>query len=314
MELIKNIFLLVVGFFLLIKGADFFVDGASGIASKYHIPEIVIGLTIVAFGTSAPEAAISISAAIKGSSGIAIGNIVGSNILNILCILGLASVITDIKVQKPTVKYEMPFVIFISVLLVVYGKVFGKIDIITGIIFWILFILFFVYLIRLSKSGETVSEDIPETKSKNILVLILITLIGMAAIVLGSNISVDAATNLAKFFGMSDRLIGLTIVALGTSLPELVTSVIAARKGNADIAIGNIVGSNIFNILFVLGTTAIISPVEFSSKFIVDGIVCIFSAVLLFILCRKKYMLKRKDGVILLIVYLVYLFYLIGMK
>lgn len=315
MNFLINLVLLVVGFVLLIKGADYFVEGASKIADKLGIPQLVIGLTIVAFGTSAPEAAISISSAIKGNTGIAIGNIVGSNIMNILLILGITSCITVLKVAKSTVYYEIPFVIFITTVLVVIGGTQGKLDFISGIILWALFILFFVYLIKMAKSGK--SDGIVEEgeaydgKKDSMIKLIFITLAGMAAIVIGSNLTVDGATEIAKILGISDRIIGLTIVAFGTSLPELITSVTAGIKGKADIAIGNIVGSNIFNILFVLGTTSLIKSVPYSTNFVIDGIVAIAAAVLLFLGVVRKKQLGRMAGIIMLIAYAGYFAYLI---
>ncbi len=315
MNFLINLVLLVVGFVLLIKGADYFVEGASKIADKLGIPQLVIGLTIVAFGTSAPEAAISISSAIKGSTGIAIGNIIGSNIMNILLILGITSCITVLKVAKSTVYYEIPFVIFITTVLVVIGGTQGKLGFISGIILWALFILFFVYLLKMAKSGK--SDGIVEEgeaydgKKDSMIKLIFITLAGMAAIVIGSDLTVDGATEIAKILGISDRIIGLTIVAFGTSLPELITSVTAGLKGKADIAIGNIVGSNIFNILFVLGTTCLIKSVPYSSNFVIDGIVAIAAAVLLFLGVVRKKQLGRMAGIIMLIAYAGYFAYLI---
>lgn len=315
MNFLINLVLLVVGFVLLIKGADYFVEGASKIADKLGIPQLVIGLTIVAFGTSAPEAAISISSAIKGNTGIAIGNIIGSNIMNILLILGITSCITVLKVAKSTVYYEIPFVIFITTVLVVIGGTQGKLGFISGIILWALFILFFVYLIKMAKSGK--SDGIVEEgeaydgKKDSMIKLIFITLAGMAAIVIGSDLTVDGATEIAKILGISDRIIGLTIVAFGTSLPELITSVTAGIKGKADIAIGNIVGSNIFNILFVLGTTSLIKSVPYSMNFVIDGIVAIAAAVLLFLGVVRKKQLGRMVGIIMLIAYAGYFAYLI---
>ena len=314
MNFLINLVLLVVGFVLLIKGADYFVEGASKIADKLGIPQLVIGLTIVAFGTSAPEAAISISSAIKGNTGIAIGNIIGSNIMNILLILGITSCITVLKVAKSTVYYEIPFVIFITTVLVVIGGTQGKLGFISGIILWALFILFFVYLIKMAKSGK--SDGIVEEgeaydgKKDSMIKLIFITLAGMAAIVIGSDLTVDGATEIAKILGISDRIIGLTIVAFGTSLPELITSVTAGIKGKADIAIGNIVGSNIFNILFVLGTTSLIKSVPYSMNFVIDGIVAIAAAVLLFLGVVRKKQLGRMAGIIMLIAYAGYFAYL----
>lgn len=315
MNFLINLVLLVVGFVLLIKGADYFVEGVSKIADKLGIPQLVIGLTIVAFGTSAPEAAISISSAIKGNTGIAIGNIIGSNIMNILLILGITSCITVLKVAKSTVYYEIPFVIFITTVLVVIGGTQGKLGFVSGIILWALFILFFVYLIKMAKSGK--SDGIVEEgeaydgKKDSMIKLIFITLAGMAAIVIGSDLTVDGATEIAKILGISDRIIGLTIVAFGTSLPELITSVTAGIKGKADIAIGNIVGSNIFNILFVLGTTSLIKSVPYSTNFVIDGIVAIAAAVLLFLGVVRKKQLGRMAGIIMLIAYAGYFAYLI---
>ncbi len=310
MEFITNIIILLVGFVLLIKGADYFVDGASGIASKFGIPQLVIGLTIVAFGTSAPEAAISISAALKGNTGISIGNVVGSNIMNILLILGITSCITPLLVAKSTVKVEIPFTILISAVLVGCGALFGKLNVVAGAILWGLFILFFVHLIRISKNGgdEEADEDLGK---RSVITLIIFVLGGLVAIVWGSNLTVDSASAIAKVFGVSDRIIGLTIVAFGTSLPELMTSITAAKKGKADIAIGNIVGSNIFNILFVLGTTALITTVPYAKNFIFDGIVCIASAVLLWVAVAKDGKMGRKAGVTMLVCYGAYFVYLL---
>ena len=308
--MILDIIVLIVGFVLLIKGADFLVVGASGIAEKFHIPPIVIGLTIVAFGTSAPEAAISISAGLKGVTGISIGNVLGSNIINILLILGITACIVPLKVEKNTIWREIPFTVGITVLLVVMGAIFGEVGFFTGCIFWILFIGFLVYLFRMAMKNQEEVVECPH-KRQPVWVLALVTVIGLAAIILGSNMTVDSASNIASRLGMSDRLIGLTIVAFGTSLPELVTSITAARKDNVDIAIGNIVGSNIFNILFVLGTTCLVTTVPYASKFLIDGIVCIGAAVLLWLCVVKTKELKRWGGALFLICYAGYFIYLL---
>ncbi len=308
--MILDIIVLIVGFVLLIKGADFLVVGASGIAEKFHIPPIVIGLTIVAFGTSAPEAAISISAGLKGVTGISIGNVLGSNIINILLILGITACIVPLKVEKNTIWREIPFTVGITVLLVVMGAIFGEVGFFTGCIFWILFIGFLVYLFRMAMKNQEEVVECPH-KRQPVWVLALVTVIGLAAIILGSNMTVDSASNIASRLGMSDRLIGLTIVAFGTSLPELVTSITAARKNNVDIAIGNIVGSNIFNILFVLGTTCLVTTVPYASKFLIDGIVCIGAAVLLWLCVVKTKELKRWGGALFLICYAGYFVYLL---
>lgn len=314
MNLWLAILLLVVGFALLIWGADFFVDGASRVAARLKIPQIVIGLTIVAFGTSAPEAAVSISAGLKGSADLAVSNVVGSNILNIGIILGISALITPLAVQKGTRKFEMPYVMIITIILMLLGMFDGKLGWVDGLILWAGMILFLVYLLNVAKKGkvEAQEEEQNEKKKKAPLIwLIAKILIGGVAIVFGSDFAVDGATAIATSVGWSERLIGLTIVALGTSLPELVTSVVAAMKKNADIAIGNIVGSNIFNILFVLGTTALITPVAYTEAFIIDNIVALVIAVLLWVLVlNKDCKLKRIGGGILLVSYVIYFVYL----
>lgn len=311
MEVVIQLALLALGFFFLVKGADWFVEGASKVAEKFGIPQLVIGLTIVAVGTSLPEAAVSVSAALKGSAEITIGNIVGSNILNVLLILGVTSVIAPVAVQKSTVKYELPFVILVSCLLMAIGytdNVVGRVD---GIILWALLILYLAYLLVMAKKGEAVPEESAgEDKPMPVWKMLLLIVVGGVLIVFGSDIAVDAATALARIFGMSERLIGLTIVAFGTSLPELVTSATAAVKGKADIAVGNIVGSNIFNILFVVGTSALITPVAYAENFLADSIVCIATVALLWILVAKNKRLSRAGGACLLAGYAAYFVYL----
>lgn len=309
LEVLLQLVLIAVGFTFLIKGADWFVDGAAGVAGKFGIPQLVIGLTIVAMGTSMPEAAVSITAAFKGSADITIGNIVGSNILNILIILGITAVIVSIAVAKSTVRYEIPFMIGISVLLLVLGYTGNTVNRVEGVILWAAFISYLVYLMMMAKKNKEEGDE--ELKDKPLWKLLLAIVVGVTLVVFGSDISVDAATRLAEIMGMSERFIGLTIVALGTSLPELVTSVSAARKGAADIAIGNIVGSNIFNILFVVGTTALITPVTFAAKFVVDTLIAIAAAVLLLVCVAKKQRLSRKDGIAMLLGYAGYFTYLI---
>lgn len=301
--------LLVIGFAMLIKGADWFVEGAAGIASKFGIPQLVVGLTIVAMGTSAPEAAVSITAALDGNAGITVGNIVGSNILNILIILGITAVIVPVAIQKSTLKIEIPYMIIITLIFMYMGISSSHITRIEGVILWVLFIIYLVYLFMLAKKGKNQEKEIVENRS--VFKLLLFTLIGGVIIVLGSNITVESATEIAKMAGLSERFIGLTIVALGTSLPELVTSVAAAKKGNADIAIGNIVGSNIFNILFVVGTSALIIPVEFEIKFVIDSIIAALAGLLLFVSVFKTKTLKRPWGIIMLASYVGYFIYLI---
>ena len=308
MDILWNLLMLALGFVLLVKGADWFVDGAAGIANKFKIPQLIIGLTIVAMGTSAPEAAVSISAALKGSAEITIGNIVGSNILNILIILGLTAVITPVAVAKSTIRVDIPFMLAISILLLVQGLD-GSVTLLDGIVLLVVFAGYLTYLvINARKNPEQLEEE--QIKNQSIWMCLLWTAIGLVAIILGSNFSVDAASNIARILGLSERFIGLTIVALGTSLPELVTSVMAARKGNADIAIGNIVGSNIFNILFVVGLSSVIVSVPFASAFIVDTIVAIAAGVLLWVFSLHKKKLIPIHGVVFLLAYAGYFAYL----
>lgn len=309
MDLFINLLLLVVGFVMLVKGSDWFVDGSAGIAGKLKIPQLVIGLTIVAMGTSAPEAAVSITSALQGSAGISIGNVVGSNILNVWIILGLASTIVSIAVAKSTIKYEIPFAVGITILLLVLGYTGNVITFFEGIILWVAFILYLTYLFIMARNNA--EEAIDEVKNKNWIMLIASTIVGLGLIVIGSDVTVDAATKIATILGMSDRFIGLTIVALGTSLPELFTSVNAARKGNADIAIGNIVGSNVFNILFVIGTTSLITDVPFASNFRIDTIVAALACVVLLVGCAKECKLTRKSGIAMLLCYVAYFVYLV---
>lgn len=309
MEIVLQCFLLALGFLMLVKGADWFVDGAAGIADRFGVPQLIIGLTIVAMGTSAPEAAVSITAGLKNNAGITIGNIVGSNILNILIILGITSLIVAVAVANSTIRYEIPFMLFITILLMGMGYTGQKISFWEGIVLWIVFLFYLGYLFVMAKKKQ--EDQSQEYQKLPIWKLLLAVLVGLVAVVWGSDITVDAAMALAKGFGLSERFIGLTIVALGTSLPELVTSVSAAIKGKADIAIGNIVGSNIFNILFVVGTTALIIPVVFEPKFLIDTFIA-FGAGLVLLLCvarRKK--LVRMHGVIMLIGYIAYFIYLV---
>lgn len=319
-QMVFNLALIVAGFVLLIKGADIFVDGASKIATKFDIPQMVIGLTIVAFGTSLPEAAISIKAAINKSAGITVGNVIGSNIMNILLILGVASCIAALPIKKNTFRIEIPFVIFITVVLLVLGVIGGNLNIIDGLILVVLMALFMVYLVQSAKNGEADDEGTVVSEKDTMLKLMFFVVLGGVCIVLGSNVTVDAASYVASAFGMDDRLIGLTVVAFGTSLPELVTSATAAKHGKVDIAIGNIVGSNIFNILFVVGISTVVSvvfagiPVAFASEFIKDAIVAIIAAVLLFLCVMKNKRLDKKGGILMLVVYAAYFAYILYMN
>ena len=306
--MIWQIFILLVGFLFLVKGADWFVDGAASIADKLGVPQLVVGLTIVAMGTSMPEAAVSITAALKGNAGISVGNIIGSNILNILIILGITAVITNVAIQRSTLRYEIPFMTGITVLLMVFGITGGVITFGEGVILWLFFIAFLGYLFMMSRKGSEQEEE--STISMPVWQCLLFMIVGGILVVKGSDFAVSGASEIARYFGMSERFIGLTIVALGTSLPELVTSVTAARKGNTGIAIGNIVGSNIFNILFVLGTTALICTIPFESRFVIDNAIAIAAGVLLWLGTVKHRELRRPCGIVMLLCYAAYFVYL----
>ena len=316
--MVIQILLLVLGFALLVKGADWFVDGSSGIAAKFGIPQLVIGLTIVAMGTSAPEAAVSITAAFAGNAEITIGNIVGSNVLNILLILGITALVYPVSVQKSTQIIDIPVVLLATALLFILGFD-GNISRIDGVIMLVIFALYLFYLFwdakrpkqieinpekTVSEENEQQIKDLPLTKA------ILITVLGLILIVAGSKFVVDSATLIATELGLSQRFIGLTIVALGTSLPELFTSVTAALKKNSDIAVGNIVGSNIFNILFIVGLSGLIIPVPFASAFRFDTIASGIAAILLLICSLPKKRLSRVAGIFFLLCYALY-FYMI---
>lgn len=309
MEILLQLGILVAGFFMLGKGADWFVEGAASIATRFGIPQLVIGLTIVAMGTSAPEAAVSLAAALKGSADITIGNVIGSNILNVLVILGLSAVITRLKVAKSTIRIDLPFMIAVTALLYVQGLD-GAVTLIDGALLAAIFVGYLLYLYIYTKQAGP-GEEADDVVGYPLGQALLWTAAGLALIMVGSNVTVGAATEIANYAGLSQRFIGLTIVALGTSLPELFTSVTAAHKGNADIAIGNIVGSNIFNVLFVVGSSALITPVAFSRAFEFDMWVVLGScvALLLFVLPTKA--LERWGGAAMLLAYAGYLWYIL---
>lgn len=303
MEIIVSMLMLALGFFMLVKGADWFVEGASGIADRFGIPQLIIGLTIVAMGTSAPEAAVSITAALKGSADITIGNIVGSNILNILIILGISSIIVPLAVSKSVLRREIPFMTAVTVLLFWLG-VDGKIGFLDGVVLSLIFLSYLGWLFFTARKDK--EADMAAVEKTSLWKSLLGTGAGLVLIIAGSHAAVDGASNMAEILGMSERFIGLTIVALGTSLPELVTSVSAARRGNADIAIGNIVGSNIFNILFVVGISALITPVPFSVGFYIDIVTAVSACILLLCLSVQHHKLSRTGGIVLVAAYILY--------
>lgn len=313
--MIINIILLVLGFIILIKGADIFVDGSSSLALNFKLSKMLIGLTIVSFGTSAPEFAVSVTSLLSGNGDIVIGNVVGSNILNILLILGVSSMIHHLEVKNNTVKKEIPITILITTLLFVLlsdnifdNNVVNSLTREDGIVILLFFTVFIYYLISMMRNK--IDEDI-EIKY-GILKSVIFIILGISAIVLGSNLVVNNSTELAKIMGISDRIISLTIVALGTSLPELVTSVVATKKKEYDIAIGNVVGSNIFNIGIVLGLPiALFGGINNISFEILDLIVMLVSALLLFVFAFKDRKINKKEGIIFLIIFVIYYGYII---
>lgn len=308
-EILYPAALVVVGFILLMKGADWFVEGAAKAALKFGIPQIIIGLTVVAIGTSLPEAAVSINSAIQGASDLSIGNILGSNIINVLLILGITSLICVIPVAKKAVRFDIPFVTLVTILLVYLAlsdNLLGRID---GIILVAVMIGYVFYLRYRVKKGDELDEIPGGDKPMKTPLIIFLILLGGAMIAFGSYITVNGAVSLATYFGVSERIIGLTMVAFGTSLPELVTSITAARKKETDIAIGNIVGSNFFNIVFVLGITSIIRPIPCDTAFTIDAYAAIATIVLLFICALPKKKLGKFSGVLMLAGYTAYIVY-----
>ena len=313
---------LVIGFLLLVKGADYFVEGASSIAKKLRIPTFVIGLTIVAFGTSAPELAVSISAALKGSNDIAIGNVVGSNIFNTLVVLGASAAITPIAVEKGIIKKDYPLSIFAAILLGVLSldmilfkapaMTLSRVD---GIILLVAFAFFMYTTVKAGLKQRAAANPEHEEALANMYMpawkSILILVVGLVGIVIGGDLSVEGAKEIARAFGLSEALIGLTIVAFGTSLPELVTSIVAARKGESDIAVGNVIGSNIFNIFFILGVSATILPMNVSSTYLYDIAILVAVMVLSYIPIAKTKKVSRGMGVTMVAAYLAYTVYLI---
>lgn len=312
--------ILIVGFIFLIKGADFFVEGSSSIARKFNIPSLVIGLTIVAFGTSAPEAAVSITAAIRGQNEMAIANIVGSNIFNILFVIGATAMIKPIHVKKSTILKEFPFSILASIVLIIlaYDIIFQGYskNMLTrgdGLIFLTLFSIFMYYLVdmAINSNDETDEENYKIMSSSKSIIL---SIVGLLGIIIGGRFVVDGASDIALSLGMSENLIGLTIVAVGTSLPELVTSMTAARKGESDIAIGNVVGSNIFNILFILGISSCISNIPVQTEAFVDMIIMIVTILIVYVLAISKRKINKIEGIIVTLMYIAYLIFIIYRK
>ena len=312
--------LLIVGFVLLVKGADFFVDGSSSIAKFMKIPSIVIGLTIVAFGTSAPEAAVSIIAGINGSNDIAVGNVIGSNMFNLLVVLGVSAAIKPVSIDGQIIKKDYPFMLLATIALTVFsffsffGGGNGKSISRTEAFILLALMVIFLYSVITSalrtrkENAAALEEDKPKY---GILKSIIFTVGGLAGIIIGGQFVVDSASDIAIRFGMSETLVGLTIVAIGTSLPELVTSIVAAKKGESDIAIGNVVGSNVFNILFVLAASAAITPMNINGQSLVDLIILMTVTALTYVFCVTQKKINRPEGIILVLMYIGYMTYAI---
>lgn len=312
LEMLWAAVVLVVGFVLLIKGADYFVEGSSSVAKRLRVPSIIIGLTIVAMGTSLPECAVSLTASMSGQNALAVSNVVGSNIFNLMIVSGFCAVFCSLPIEKNTLKKEFPFsIVCVALLLVVgyIGMVVGRID---GIILLVLFVAYIAYMVGTALKARETSADAEEDEYKILPVWksILFIVGGVIAIKFGGDFVVDGAVVIASGFGLSENLIGLTIVACGTSLPELVTSVVAAKKNEVDMALGNVIGSNIFNILFVLGIAAAISPIAFIMENVIDTVILILMSIFVWILGWTKQKIDRKEGIIMIVMYAVYLVYI----
>ncbi|MGL4655807.1 MAG: calcium/sodium antiporter [Sarcina sp.] len=314
-----NYIFLVIGFVLLIKGADFFVDGASSIAKKIGIPSVIVGLTIVSIGTSAPELSVSLTSAMNGSNGLAVGNVLGSNLFNTLVVLGATAIVSPLIIKKSLVKIDLLVSLLVTILLYVLIFIFGKagdLSKIDGLILVLISIFYIGFLIYSSKKNNNSGiEDRNTYKNVKVIPKIIFSIVGVCLIIFGGDLVVSSASSIATDLGMSEKLIGLTIVAIGTSLPELVTSVVAARKGENGIALGNVLGSNIFNIILILGLSSLISPITVATSLSFDLILLIIITIILVlsILLNRKGSKKisKKEGFLLIFVYVVYTIYII---
>lgn len=309
---------LILGFILLIKGADFFVEGSSDIARKFHVPSMIIGLTIVAMGTSAPECAVSISAAIKGNNAIAISNVIGSNIFNLVVVCGVCALLSPLLINTKTLKIEFPMSILAGILLLFMGadylykgkeaeNILGRVD---GAIFILLFIAFLIWMVMSAKKARNENKEVKQESKLSGVMCTIYVLGGMAAIVWGGDLVVNSASDIAESFGLSQTLIGLTIVAAGTSLPELVTSIVAAKKGEVDMALGNVIGSNIFNILLVLGVSSVISPIIVLNESLWDLVMLTVMSFVVYLFASTKKKIARMEGVVMLLMYAAYMYYI----
>ncbi|MBQ9230802.1 MAG: calcium/sodium antiporter [Prevotella sp.] len=306
--MIFDVLLIIIGVAMVLFGADRLTEGASALARRMSIPEIIIGLTIVAAGTSAPELFVSIVSALKGTPDMAIGNVVGSNTMNAMLIVGCAAMVAPMTISKSTVRKDIPFSVAASVLLILiaFDSFLGRFD---GVVLLAGFTAFMYYTLSQAKNGEA---EQGEVKSMNPWLSVLYVILGLALLVVGSNVFVDSASEVAYALGVSEGVVGLTVVAGGTSLPELATSVVAARKGQSAIAIGNVIGSNVFNILLILGLTATISPLQIQGITLIDLSMMLGSVVLVWLFSRTKYTVERWEGAVLVIGYLIYLGWLLS--
>ena len=314
--------LLIIGFVLLIKGADFFVDGSSSVAKILKVPTIIIGLTVVAFGTSMPELSVSVTAALRGSNDLAVSNVLGSNIFNLLVVLGCCALVKPVAAKWSLLKKEFPFSILITIILLLVDSDFSIMKILdgnqgfvlgrwAGLLFLILFVLYIYATVKSALRSRAEAKDMEEEEYKTMSPLKsgIYIVIGLIGIVWGGNLVVDSASNIALTFGWSQTFIGLTIVALGTSLPELVTSVLAARKGENDLAVGNVVGSNIFNILLILGVSSFITPITLDVTAVYDTIILIIASIVVYVSAISKREIQRKEGILFLVCYFAFFLY-----
>ena len=309
---------LIIGFVFLVKGADLFVEGSSSIAKKLKVPSIVIGLTIVAIGTSLPEAAVSITASVTNNNALAISNVLGSNIFNLMVVIGVCAILTPVAVQKDVVRRDLPFSVICALLLLVLGYMgsmsLGHVDGIILLLLYIAFLGFMIYTaMKARKAGnENSSEVVAEAEEIKIMSVpksILFIVIGAVGIMIGGDVVVDSAVNIATSFGMSQTLVGLTIVALGTSLPELVTSVVASKKREVDMALGNAIGSNVANILMILGIASSISPIPFHMEDLIDICVLVAFSLLIWLFAWTKKRIDKGEGLVMVVLYVIYVVY-----
>ena len=305
--------LLVIGFVFLVKGADFFVEGSSSVAKRFNVPSLIIGLTIVAMGTSLPETAVSVTASLVDNNALAVSNAVGSNIFNLMVVIGFCAVMTPVAVDKQTLKRDFPFSVLCAVLLLALGFIGMELGHVDGVILLVLFAVYIVVLVRVAlkhkNSGAAVEEE-GEIKLLSMPRSLIYIVLGGASIAVGGDMVVDSASRIAIDFGMSQTLVGLTIVSIGTSLPELVTSIVAARKNEVDMALGNAIGSNVFNFLMVLGIASAISPIAFITENIIDIIILIVFSIVVWIMAWTKTKLNKGEGLIMLALYIAYAVYI----